>query len=166
MKQTIFDNKSFTTNLDSTSPNITQETIQANLKTIHSVSVQSYLQTRQPNKIIAQIPPPIHKLEQTLPRKTRRTLAQLRTNKSPFLMSYLHKINPTKHTSPLCPLCKAQNHDTTHLFNCTFIRTNLQPLDIRNDPIATAELLQLWTDTLAAAGGGGSGAQVHPGTSS
>ena len=36
---------------------------------------------------------------------TRRTLAQLSTNKSPFLKSYLHKVDAKTHPSPLCPLC-------------------------------------------------------------
>ena len=62
---------------------------------------------------------PLHK-------HTRRTLAQLRTNKSPFLKSYLHKFNAKTHASPLCPLCNIHTHDT-HLFNCTHIRTTLSP---------------------------------------
>src|SRR6476661_6730543 len=51
----------------------------------------------------------INKNKQSLLRKTRRTLAQLRTNKSPFLKSYLHKIDPQNHPSPLCPICNTQN---------------------------------------------------------
>ena len=35
---------------------------------------------------------------------TRPTLAQLRTNKSPFLKSYSHKVDGKIHPSPLCPL--------------------------------------------------------------
>ena len=50
---------------------------------------------------------------------TDRTLAQLRTNKSPILISYLHKVDETHHPSPLCPLCKTHPHTTDHLFNCT-----------------------------------------------
>ena len=53
------------------------------------------------------------------PRLTRRTLAQLRTNKSPFLKSYLHKVDAKTHPSPLCPLCNIhtsslQLHPHTH----------------------------------------------------
>ena len=54
---------------------------------------------------------------------TRRTLAQLRTNKSPFLKVYVHKFDAKTHPSPLCPLCNTHIHDTHHLFNCTPIRT-------------------------------------------
>ena len=130
------------------------ETIQTNLKTIHTYTVQSYLDNRQRNSTLAQISPSINKTEESLPRKTRRTLAQLRAGKSPFLTTCLYKINPTKHTSPLCPLCNANNHDTTHLFICTHIHTNLKPLDLWNNPIAAADLLHQWEVTL---GGGGSG---------
>ena len=33
-----------------------------------------------------------------------------------FSQSYVHKIDPQNHPSPLCPLCNTQNHDTKHLF--------------------------------------------------
>ena len=51
----------------------------------------------KPNKILNTLPPTIHDSEQTLDRHTRRTLAQLRSNHSPFLKQYLHKINPFSH---------------------------------------------------------------------
>ena len=53
----------------------------------------------------------------------RRTLAQLRTIKSHYLKSYLHKVDAQTHPSPLCPLCNIHTHDPHHLFNCTHIRT-------------------------------------------
>jgi len=71
-----------------------------------------------------------------------------------MLLTYLHKINPTLHPSPLCPLCKINNHDTKHLFSCPSINATLTSLDLWNDPVSTAELLSLWEDALAAAGGG------------
>src|SRR6476619_5249270 len=90
-KQTIFENTSFTTNLDANPTNTTETTVQRNIREIHHSIVEHHLQSLKPNKIINQPAPPINKDEQTLLRKTRRTLAQLRTNKSPFLKSYLHK---------------------------------------------------------------------------
>ena len=80
---------------------------------------------------------------------TRRTLAQLRTNKSPFLKSYLHKVDAKTHPSPLCPLCNIHTHDTHHLFNCTHIRTTLSPLDLWTDPAGVTALLARWTEKLA-----------------
>src|SRR6476469_1532668 len=130
MKQTIFENTSFTTNLDANPTNTTETTIQRNMREIHHSVVENHLQSLKPNKIINQPAPPISKDKQSLRRKTRRTLAQLRTNKSPFLKSYLHKIDPQNHPSQLCPLCNTQNNDTKHLFTCSSLPTYLTPTDI------------------------------------
>ena len=37
--------------------------------------------------------------------------------------------------------------------HCIYIKTHLKPLDLWNEPVAVAELLQQWRDALAAAGG-------------
>src|SRR4029077_3033515 len=91
-----------------------------NIKKIHYSTVETHLQSLKPNSVINQLAPPINKSEQTLPWKTRHTLAQLRTNKSPVLKTYLHNSThkTTNHPSPLCPLCNTQNHDSCHLFTC------------------------------------------------
>ena len=94
-------------------------------------------------------PPHTSSSEEILPRLTRRTLAQLRTNKSPFLKSYLHKVDAKTHPSPLCPLCNIHTHDTHHLFNCTHIRTTLSPPDLWTDPAGVTALLARWTEKLA-----------------
>ena len=49
--------------------------------------------------------------------------ALLRANKSPFLPSYLHHIDPTSYPSPSCPLCGLVEHDTQSLYNCPHIYT-------------------------------------------
>ena len=85
-----------------------------------------------------------HLPDEILPRLTRRTLAQLRTNKSPFL-----KVDAKTHPSPLFPLCNTHTHDTHHLFNCTHIRTTLSPLDLWTDPAGVIALLARWTEKLA-----------------
>ena len=51
-------------------------------------------------------------------------VAQLRTNKSPFLTSYQHNVDTSNHTTPLCPLYNIQEHDTAHLFTCTKLYTH------------------------------------------
>ena len=63
-----------------------------------------HLATRANNKILHTPPPHIGTSEEILPRLTCRTLAQLRTHKSPFLKSYLHKVD-TKLPLMSCPLC-------------------------------------------------------------
>ena len=79
----------------------------------------------------------------------RLTIAQLRTNKSPFLKSYLHKVDANSRPSPLCPLCNTHTHNIHHLFNCTHIRTRLSPLDLWTDPVGVTALLARWTEKLA-----------------
>ena len=64
-----------------------------------------HLARRGNNKILHTPPPHISSSEEILPRLTRRTLAQLRINKSPFLKSYLQKVDAKSHPSPLCALC-------------------------------------------------------------
>src|SRR6476469_2420782 len=78
MKQTIFENTSFTTNVDTTPTNTTETTVQENIKEIHHSIAENHIQSLKPNKIINQPALPINKDEQTLLRKTRRTFAQLR----------------------------------------------------------------------------------------
>ena len=108
---------------------VTTTRIKTNMRHIHTSSVSRHLATRGNNKILRTPPPHIISTEERLPHLTRRTLAQLRTNKSPFLKSYLYKVDAKTHPSPLCPLCNINTHDTHHLFNCTHIHTTLSPLD-------------------------------------
>ena len=77
---------------------------------------------RGKNKILCTPPPHISRIEDILRRLTRCTLAQLRTNKSTFLKSYLHKVDAKSHPSPLCSLCcNTHTHDThtTHIISST-----------------------------------------------
>ena len=120
-----------------------------NMRHIHTSIVSRHLSTRSNNKILRTPPPHTSSSDERLPRLTRRTLAQLRTNKSPFLKSYLHKVDPKTHPSPLCPLCNIHTHDTHHVFNCTHIRTTLSPLDLWPDPAGVTALLARWTEKLA-----------------
>ena len=112
-KQTTFNNINYTTNIG------TQQQISANSTQIHTSIVQTHLLQRTHNKLIHQHAPKISPSELSLPRETRRTLAQLRTNKSAILISYLHKVVETHHTSPLCPLCKTHpqtTYSTAHTY--------------------------------------------------
>ena len=111
------------------------------MRHIHTSIVSRHLDTRGNNKILRTPPPHTSSSEEILPRLTRRTLAQLRTNKSPFLKSYFHKVDAKTHPSPLCPLCNIHTHDTHHLFNCTHISTTLSPLDLWTDPAGVTALL-------------------------
>ena len=80
------------------------------MRHIHTSIVSRHIATRGNNKILRTPQPHISSSEERLPRLTRRTLSQLRTNKSPFLRSYLHKVDAITHPSPLCPLCNIHTH--------------------------------------------------------
>src|SRR3989442_16011383 len=114
MKQTIFENwsgKTIDINNNNTLPS-TPDSITQNLKTIHTMAVSECLKSYKPNPILAQSAPNINVSEQSLPRKTRRILAQLRAGKSPVLTAYLHTIDPKSYPSPICSLCKSHDHTT------------------------------------------------------
>ena len=126
---------------------VTTADIKANMRNIHTSIVSQHLDARDNIKILRTHPPRVSSTEENLPRHTRRTLAQLRTNKSPFLPSYLHKIDASTHPSPLCPLCRIHEH-TTHLFSCPQIHTTLSALDLWRDPSGVAALLDDWRRNL------------------
>ena len=115
------------------------------MRHIHTSIFSRFLATRGNNKILRTPSPHISSSEEILPRLALRTLAQLRTNKSPFLKSYLYKVNAKSHPSPLCPLCNTHTHDIHHLFNCSHIVT----LDSWSDSAGVTTLLARWTQNLA-----------------
>ena len=80
---------------------------------IHTSNVSKHLATRGNIKIMRTPPSHISCSEDILLRHTRRTLAPLKTNKPPFLKSYLHKVDAKSHPSPLCPLCNTHTQHTS-----------------------------------------------------
>ena len=150
MKPTTFNNSRYTTNIPTDPCTVTTADIKANMRDIHTTIVSQHLAARDNNKILRTHPPQVSRTEENLPRHTRRTPAQLRTNKSPFLLSYLHKIDASTHPSPLCPLCRTHEHTTQHLFSCPQIPTTLSALDLWRDPSGVAALLDDWREKLAA----------------
>ena len=109
-------NNNYTVNINTKSDLICEDLIQSNLKLIHSHIVSNHLSQRPPNKVLQDQTPSVSPAELLLSRETRRTLAQLRTNKSPLLVSYLFSIGDPRHPSPLCPLCLMHDHTSSHLF--------------------------------------------------
>src|SRR4029077_3111767 len=90
MKPTIFNNWNLnTTNITNTIQPLTNDMLKQNVKTIHNISVQEYLLAREPNPLLPTNQPllRINKTEETLPRKVRRTPAQLCIDKSPVLLT-------------------------------------------------------------------------------
>ena len=97
----------------------------------------------------------------TLPQHTRCTLAEISTNKSPFVKSYLRKIDDHKYPSPLCPLFQKQTHTHTHKTLPIQLQTHAHSVvtpAFMNEPRrrdgATAWPLSKQSDVLHATGGG------------
>ena len=109
MKPTTFNNFRYTTNIPTDPCTVTTADIKASMRDIHTSIVSQHLAARDNNKILRTHPPQVSSTEENLPRYTCRTLAQLRTNKSLFLLSYLHKIDASTHPSPLCPFVALTN---------------------------------------------------------
>ena len=138
---TLFSNGRYTTHFPTDPHTVTTTDIKTNMRHIHTSIVSRHLATRGNNKILRIPPPHMSSSEETLPRPTRPTLAQLKTNKSPFLKPCLHKVDAKSYPSPLCPLCKTHTHVTHHFFNFTHIRITLSPLDLWTDPAGVTALL-------------------------
>ena len=151
-KQTIFDNNNnYTVNINMKSDLICEDLIQSNLKLIHSHIVSNHLSQRPPNKVLQDQTPSVSPAELLLSRETRRTLAQLRTNKSPLLVSYLYSIGDPRHPSPLCPLCLMHDHTSSHLFECKSLPTSLSSLDLWTNSDKVEPFLAIWGERLLAA---------------
>ena len=103
MDGSIFNNGCYTTNNTKDFHEITTPDIKRNMRHIHTSIVSRHLATKGNNKILRTPPPHNSSSEEILPRLTRRTLSKLRTNKAPFLKSYLHKVDDKSYPSPLCP---------------------------------------------------------------
>ena len=115
------------------------------------LSVSNHLSQRPPNKVLQDQTPSVSPAELLLSRETRRTLAQLRTNKSPLLVSYLFSIGDPRHPSPLCPLCLMHDHTSSHLFECKSLPTSLSSLDLWTNPDKVEPFLATWGERLLAA---------------
>ena len=95
-----------------------EATYKASLETIYTHCVGKAIANLEINKVPHAPAPEIHPSETLLARKTRTTLAQLRSGYSTTLNSFLHRIKPALYTTDSCPKCGQSPHTTAHLFNC------------------------------------------------
>ena len=106
LKPTIFNNGRYTTNFPTDPHTVTTTDIKTNMCHIHTSIVSRHLATRGNNKILRTHPLHISNSEERLPRLTRRTLAQLRTNKSPlFPLCNIHTHTISSTASTFAPRC-------------------------------------------------------------
>ena len=109
--------------ITSTSMSAAKKYIQPYLHKVIAWTKQNNL-IRGNNKILRTPPPHISSAEEILPYITCRTLAQLRTNKSPFLKSYLHKVDVKSHPSPT--ISSTAPTYTPHCHTCICGQTPLE----------------------------------------
>ena len=108
--------------------------------TIHCQTVQESINARGVNRVLGVPPPAIDEEEERLPRKTRRTLSQLRSGFCPSLEDYRERIGIS--SINLCPCCRQEEHSVQHVFECPIHPTDLRPLDLWLRPIMVAEFLR------------------------
>ena len=96
------------------------------------------------SKLLYGRPPPIATARQTLQRKTRTILAQLRTCHSRIPGQCMNGIDPTARNN--CHDCGHSSHDTHHLFNCPSKPTTLTVESLWTAPTETAKHLNLAID--------------------
>ena len=110
---------------------------------IHQDEFRTNLESSS-SKLLNSRPPPIATAEQTLPRKTRTTLAQLRTGPSRILGQYMNRIDPT--TRNHCHNCGQSPHDTHHLFDCPSKPNTLTVESLWSAPTEAAKHLNMAID--------------------
>lgn len=122
----------------------TSRTLQRGITNIHTHTVNNSIQSYLPNRVLNGPPPPVREDEESLPRCTRATLAQLRSGWCKILNSYISRIDNT--VQDICPDCGSTPHDVEHLFNCSRNPTTLKPIDLWKKPREVANFLKLKID--------------------
>ena len=107
---------------------------------IHTRAVAKSIAARANNRVLGSPAPDVDDTEQELPRKTRRTLAQLRSGECLALSNYQHKMGWSD--SPMCPCCRSEEHTTQHIFDCSAHQTPLEPENLWTHPIEAADFLR------------------------
>ena len=77
-------------------------------KEIHTTSVRRSIEARGANQVIGIPAPAISEEEEQLPRKTRRTLVQLRSCFYSSLNDYKHRVGQSD--TQICPCCRQEEH--------------------------------------------------------
>ena len=103
------------------------------LHNVHTHAVESALQLQETNRVLKDRPPLINNEEQTLNRRQRCTLSQLRSGHCHLLQDYKHRVRDEP--SDGCTDCGTSPQDVAHLFTCTAHPTDLTPVDLWQNPV-------------------------------
>ena len=105
LKNTIFNNGRYATNIPTDPNTVTTIDIKTNMRHIHTSIVSRHLATRGNNKILHAPPPHIISSEEILSLITLAALPNPEQINLPFSNHTYNKVDAKTHKSPLCPLC-------------------------------------------------------------
>ena len=109
------------------------------IKSLHTDAVVNSINNRAPNRVLGDRPPAINTKEKYLQRKTRVTLAQMRSGFCYHLKDYQFRIGKTQDET--CPLCLLSPQTVKHVFECPARPTQLIPNDLWSFPVDVASFL-------------------------
>jgi hypothetical protein len=109
---------------------------------IHTATVQNYLTSAGPNKVLGTRPPAVDNSEKSLPQAYVTTLHQLRSSKCSALKTYQYFIKASN--DDICQSCQSAPESTFHIFNCSTNPTPLTVLDLWRKPVEAAKFLSLY----------------------
>ena len=109
-------------------------------KDIHTTAVRNSIAARGVNRVMGGPAPAVDGEEEQLPRKTRRTLAQLRPGYCSSLNDYKHRVGQSD--TSICPSCRLEDQTVQHIFRCPEHPTGLTPLDLWRNPVEAAYFLR------------------------
>ena len=155
MKETIFENwNNRTINIHNNNaiPQ-TLESIAQNLKKIHTIAVDEYLQSKPHHMTTSTRHKPIGTNTPT-ENQTHSCPTTSRQVSHPAVISPWNKpiISTFHHLHPVCQSQK--HHPTSLLMSKVSYHSTLTAQDLWDDPVAVAALLQRWDDAMGTAGGG------------
>jgi hypothetical protein len=109
------------------------------INSIHTKAVADVRGKREVNRVLGFQAPVVNPKKQSLPRVTRMTLRQLRSEHCKNLITYKHKLNSAVDAN--CPGCSLSLHTVAHLFACPAAPTHFKPLDMWTRPHESVEFL-------------------------
>ena len=142
--KTHFHNGRYTTIFPTDPHTVTTTDIKTSMCHIHTSIVTRHLSSRGNDKTLCTPLPHIRSSEEILPRLTRRTLAQLRTNKQ--LSNHTYKKSTPNHFHHHYPPPFVTLTYTTHIISST--APTFSPLDFWTDHAGVTALVVRWTDKL------------------
>jgi hypothetical protein len=109
------------------------------LSALHTATVSAN-KAKLVNKLLGTVPPEINPIEDTLPRRTRTTLCQVRSSYCNKFETY--QARNCQAPSNLCLAYRSGPHTLEHLFACTFFPTNFNNRDLWSHPREAADFLK------------------------